>query len=217
VAPTFTFSHQQADAPIFDPRQDRSEMGALSEAVRTHRAAQRSHHLLHSVAAVGAQAALITAVHGPSAWAADGPFWQFYAVDAKIVLLGVPYLRCTFFHMIEQMVATPYRHWVEKSATLRNEQGVECPLPTLIFRGKAGFIGNDFNKLGALLEEQQLVQVGPVGNAVTRVFAARAALAVGLAAYRRDPQLFLKTGPDYHPLADGYMVGEQYREKTVYR
>ncbi len=95
VVPTFTFAHGRVDAPIFDPQQDRSEMGTITEAVRTRPGARRSCHLLHSVAAVGAQAETITAVHGPSAWAADGPFWQLYELDARIVLLGVPDLRCT--------------------------------------------------------------------------------------------------------------------------
>ncbi len=215
VVPTFTFAHGRADDPIFDPQQDRSEMGAITEAVRTRPGARRSCHLLHSVAALGAQAETITAVHGPSAWAADGPFWQLYELDARIVLLGVPYLRCTWFHVIEQLVQVRYRAWIEKRAWLRKADGQIEPLPTWMYRSHADFVGNDFNKLGAQLEEVGRMRVGAVGNAVTRCFAVRDALALGVARYRQDPLLFVKTTPDYHPLGAGVVTGELYKEKVV--
>ena len=56
-----SFAHGYVDDPIFDPQRDRPEMGAITEAVRT-----------------------------TPRWAADGPFWQLYELDARIVLLGVP-------------------------------------------------------------------------------------------------------------------------------
>jgi aminoglycoside 3-N-acetyltransferase len=215
MAPTFTFAHGRAEEPLFDPQQDRSEMGVISETVRTHPQARRSCHLLHSVAALGAQAEAITAAHGPSAWAADGPFWQLYEQDATILLLGVPYLRCTWFHVIEQLVQVRYRVWVEKTAWLRDLQGQRQPLPTLMYRSKADFAGNDFNKLGALLEEAGRVQVGAVGNAVARAFRVRDALTLGVARYRQDPLLFVKTESDYHPLRDGVITTDRYTEKAV--
>lgn len=215
VVPAFTFAHGRADAPIFDPQQDRSEMGAISEAVRKRPAARRSRHLLHSVAALGAQAATICAVHGQSAWAADGPFWQLYEQDAKLLLLGVPYLRCTWFHVIEQLVQVTYREWVEKAASMRTAHGQLEPLPTLIYRPKPDFVGNDFNKLGGLLEDAGKVRVQAVGNAVAHCFTVRDALALGVAHYRQDPQLFVKTTLTYQPMRHGVFTGELYVEKVV--
>ncbi|MBV7340005.1 AAC(3) family N-acetyltransferase [Chloroflexi bacterium TSY] len=215
VVPTFTFAHSQQADPIFDPAHDPSEMGRITEVVRTHPASQRSHHLLHSVAALGAQAESITAVHGPSAWAADGPFWQLNTFDAQILLLGVPYLRCTYFHLLEQLVQVPYRRWREIKARCRNTDGSTRPLPTQALTPKSGFLGNDFNKLGALLEAQGVVQVGAVGNAVARLFWAKEALEIGLDHYRRDPSLFIKTTKDYAPLRDGILTPEFNSEKAV--
>lgn len=215
VVPTFTFAHGRVDDPIFDPQRDRSEMGAITEAVRARPGARRSCHLLHSVAALGAQAETITAVHGPSAWAADGPFWQLHELDARIVLLGVPYLRCTWFHVIEQLVQVRYRVWIEKCAWRRLADGQIEPLPTWMYRGTSDFVGNDFNKLGARLEEAGHVQVGAVGNAITRCFTVRSALALGVACYRQDPLLFVKTTADYHPISGGAVTGELYKEKVV--
>ncbi len=215
VAPTFTFAHGRTVYPIFDPQQDRSEMGAISEAIRTRPGAQRSCHLLHSVAALGAQAEAISAVHGPSAWAADGPFWQLYEQEAIILLLGVPYLRCTWFHLIEQLVQVSYREWVDKAAWVRNGEGQLQPLPTQIYRPKADFPGNDFNKLGAQLEAAGRVKISAVGNAVARAFAVRDALTLAIAHYRQDPLLFVKTTPAYHPLGSGVMTTDLHTEKVV--
>ena len=215
VVPTFTFSHGGKLDPVFDPIQDASEMGRITEVARTRPGARRSHHLLHSVAALGPHAEEITAVHGPSAWAADGPFWKLYELDAHILMLGVPYLRCTFFHVIEQLVQVRYRRWREVEAKVREPNGQERPLPMFGYSPKPGFVGNDFNKLGVMLEERGLAQVGAVGNAVARRFRARDALEVGLAEYRKDPLLLVKTGDGITQLRDGALTEELHNEKSV--
>ena len=215
VVPSFTFSHGGKSNPVFDPIRDPSEMGRITEVARTRPGARRSHHLLHSVAALGPHAEDITAVHGPSAWAADGPFWKLYELDAHILMLGVPYLRCTFFHVIEQLVQVRYRRWREVEAKVRDSSGREQPLPMFGYSPKPGFVGNDFNKFGAILEERGLAQVGALGNAVARRFRARDALEVGLAEYRKDPLLLVKTGDGLTQLRHGVLTEELHSEKSV--
>ena len=60
VTPAFTFCHEREEEPIIDPRQDPSEMGAISEAVRRRPDALRSTAFRHSFAAVGRRADVIT-------------------------------------------------------------------------------------------------------------------------------------------------------------
>ncbi len=215
AVPTFTFSHSGSADPLFDPARDPSEMGRLTEETRTRPGAQRSCHLLHSVAALGAQAKEIAASHGPSAWAEDGPFWKLHELDAYILLLGVPYLRCTFFHLLEQLVQVPYRQWREVEAQIRAPDGSQRSLPTLTYGPKPGFVGNDFNRLGTLLEQRGHVLAGSVGNAAARLFRARDAFEVGLAQYRVDPNLFLMEGQEYTQLRSGVLTEELHNEKWV--
>ena len=215
VVPTFTFSHGGKLDPVFDPIRDASEMGRITEVTRTRPGARRSRHLLHSVAALGPHAEEITAVHGPSAWAADGPFWKLYELDAHILMLGVPYLRCTFFHVIEQLVQVRYRQWRQVDAWVQEPNGRKQPLPALAYSPRPGFVGNDFNKFGAMLEERGLAQVGAVGNAMARRFRARDALDVGLAEYRKDPLLLVKTDGSITQLRDGALTEELNNEKSV--
>lgn len=220
VVPTFIFSRGglmsgSEQELIFDSANDPSEMGAISEAARRRPGAHRTRHHIHSMAAVGAQGEEITRVQGVSAWAGDGPFWQLYFRDAKVLMLGVPYLRCTFFHVVEQLVVTPYRQWREVRGQEREADGTLRPMVNWMFSPRQPFVGNDFNKFGRMLEERGLARVGAVGNAVARLFRARDIIDVGVAEYRRDPGLFLKDGDGYVALADGVLTEELHNEKAV--
>ena len=141
VVPAFTFSHGGKLNPVFDPIRDASEMGRITEVARTRPGARRSRHLLHSVAALGPHAEEITAVHGHSAWAADGPFWKLYELDAHILMLGVPYLRCTFFHVIEQLVQVRYRRWREVEARGSRAGWAKTSAPHVRLQPQAGVCG----------------------------------------------------------------------------
>ena len=215
VVPTFTDFHKVATDSVFDPVGDPSDMGRISEAARTRPEALRSIHLKESMAAVGPHAEEITAVQGPSCWSGEGPFWKLYYLDARIMLLGVPYLRSTFFHVIEQHVQTPYRYFDDVEAQVREPDGTQRPLLTRTFRSKPGFPGNDFNKFGAILERRGLVSVGAVGNAMARLFSAKEAMEVGVEEYRDDPLLFVQIEESLTQLDEGVMIGEYNNEKTV--
>ncbi len=214
VVPTFTLERDMEHGPILDPARDESGTGRITEAARTRPDATRSSHISHSVAAIGADSEM-TDHHGPSAWAADGPFWRLHELDGKIVLLGVPYLRCTYFHMLEQIVQVPYRRWIESEARLLEPDGTLLPLVTRSFVPEKDFVGNDFNKLGSVLEERGLARVGAIGNAVTRVFGARDAVLLSVELYRDDMELFVQTTDEITRLKDGVMVGELHNAKSV--
>jgi aminoglycoside 3-N-acetyltransferase len=216
VVPTFTFSLARATNPVFDPEHHASEMGAITEAVRRRPGARRTHHLTHSFAALGAHAGEIAGVQGAAAFACDGPLWQLVEFDARILLLGVSYVRCTFFHLIEYLVQVPYRYWHDVEARVREPDGTERLLPTRHFVLRPGSPDNDLNQLGALLEERALVTIGAVGNAVARVLRARDVLKIGIAAYRRDPHLLVLTGDQYTPLRDGAPAADLGADKAVW-
>ncbi|NKB67866.1 MAG: aminoglycoside N(3)-acetyltransferase [Candidatus Latescibacteria bacterium] len=202
VVPTFTFGQQ--DRP-FNPATDPSGMGRISETVRTRPQALRSIHRSHSVAAIGRQAETITSVHGPAALAADGPFGQLYALDARILLLGVSYQTCTFLHVAELLVQVPYRQSERRQDRVLEADGRQRPLMTDAHKQTADFPGNDFNKFGRIMEERGLVHIYPVGNAMARLFKARDALPLGIECYRQDPLIFVIDNDhfDFTPLRDG--------------
>ena len=213
VVPTFTPSHRGPLA-VFDPARDPSEVGRITEVVRTRPGAVRSRHLRESMAALGPVAREMMRVHGASAWSADGPFWKLYEWDARILLVGVPYLRSTFWHLIEQMVQPAYGRWRDLEARVREADGTEGALPERGFGPKPGY-RTDFNKLGSRMEAAGLVRVGAIGNAVSRLYRARDAFDFGVAEFRRDPRLFLRLGEEMTRLRDGVIVDEFNSEKSV--
>lgn len=201
AVPTFD---EERSTDVFDPTTDPSGLGKISEAVRTHRVAMRTAE--GSVAAIGHNAGEITAAFGPSFWAGDGPLWQLYALDARILLLGVTYRTCTFFHVIEQLVQVSYREWVTEEGFVREPDGDMRRFTIRMYPQKSDSPGNDFNKFGSVLEERGLVWIGQVGNAMVRLFRARDALSVGVEMYRQNRMIFAKTGPERTRLADGVEI-----------
>ena len=213
AVPTFCSINRRRGL-TFEPDATPSEVGQITNALRRRPEAFRSRHIWQSMSAVGKRAEEMMSVHRPAAWAADGPFWRLYEWDAYIMLLGVPYFRSTFWHLIEQMVQPAYARWKQSTGRVKNPDGSESPLEEITFGPRPGHI-HDFNKLGSRMETRGLVRVGAVGNAMARLYRARDALDTGVAEYRKDPTLFIKTGEAFTQLPDGVIVGEYNNEKSV--
>ena len=177
VVPAFTFSRGSGKDPVIDPRNDPSEVGAVTEAVRTMPQAKRSLAYRHSVAAVGRKAGEITEANPEvSVFDMEGAFGKMLNLDAKIVLLGVPYTVSTSHHFAEYLLQVPYRFTVPKQVRVRQADGTVTEHRMTDYRPKPRKDGSyypkpvDFNKLGKLLEERESVNIVTLGNAIVRVF-----------------------------------------------
>ncbi|WP_329117027.1 aminoglycoside N(3)-acetyltransferase [Streptomyces sp. NBC_01465] len=98
----------RAAVPAFHPDLPSTEMGAISETLRTLPDSVRSSHPQASVAAVGARAAEITAAQplgfaiGPAS-----PFGRIHELGGHILLIGVGHNRNTFLHYAETLTPRP--------------------------------------------------------------------------------------------------------------
>jgi aminoglycoside 3-N-acetyltransferase len=148
--------------PGFDPRTSPSEgMGALAESVRTHPRAYRSAHPATSFAAVGRHAEEICATHPLDCLlGARSPLGALRELDARVLLLGVGFDKCTSFHLGEE-------------AVFRLERPYLCKIGDE-WRDFTGFPhrDDDFAELGARFEQAYPADVpeGTVGAASTRLF-----------------------------------------------
>jgi aminoglycoside 3-N-acetyltransferase len=163
----------RAHLPAFDPAwmPASKAMGVVAEQVRTWPGAVRSGHPQTSFAAVGAQAEELMAGHAlQSPLGEDSPLARLEKADAKALLLGVGYDKCTAFHLAEYrlpdrvvetnacVVATPVgRAWVHYECTALSDR--------------------DFAPLGEAFERAAVVATGRVGEAGCRLFAVRDAVA----------------------------------------
>jgi aminoglycoside 3-N-acetyltransferase len=167
--------------PGFDPALTPSEgMGALAEAVRTHPRASRSAHPTASFAAIGAQAAELTASHPyDSVLGERSPLGWMHRAGAHVLLLGVGFDKCTAFHLGEDAsVSRDRSYWFKVGADWTNVRG-------------RNYDDSDFGALGELFgsTHADYVRTGFVGAAAGTLFPL--ALAADFAAKQlpalRDP------------------------------
>jgi aminoglycoside 3-N-acetyltransferase len=180
VVPTYTFAHEAEADPIIDPRADRSEMGAITEAARKRPDARRTTAFRHSFAAIGRRAELIASVDPAlSPFDLRSTFGLMLGLNTQVVLLGVTYTSCTSHHFGELIVEVPYRQTIPKQVKVRAADGTVTMQPMIDYQPKSsggsyyGTRSPDFNRLGTMLEAQGKVVQEFVGNAGVRKFAMR--------------------------------------------
>jgi aminoglycoside 3-N-acetyltransferase len=161
--------------PGFDPALTPSEnMGAVAERVRTWPGSARSGHPLTSFAAVGHRADELMAEHRLTSLLGDGtPMAALEEADAKVLLLGVGFEKCTTFHLAESRL--PELRIVELAAAIQTRNGREW-----VRYKTVGLNDHDFGDLGAAYEaahdkDGSLCQ-GMVGAALSRLFPVREAV-----------------------------------------
>lgn len=170
--------------PLFSAQDSPSDVGLLSEIVRTWPGAQRSESPSHAVSAIGRLAETITAGHD-QAWGPDTPFgtkalgfgtpWdKLSALNAWVLLIGVAFNRCTLLHHVQV-------RWVAK------HQGMTAETPWPWF---------DFARQGDRLEAAGIVRRGRLGQADCRLARAAAIVEHTLATLEQRPrEIFAPQGP----------------------
>lgn len=158
--------------PPFDPATTPStDMGQIAECVRTWPGAVRSAHPLTSFASVGPKAADLMRVHSLSSiLGEESPLAELERIDARILLLGVGFEKCTAFHLAEYR--SPVRMRYSISSVMRTARGREWVSYETI-----KLDDRDFDALGAEFETQSgSVVRGAVGAAESRLFSFRDAV-----------------------------------------
>jgi len=211
VVPTFTFAHTAEQDPIIDPATDPSEMGIITETVRLRPDALRSVAFKHSFAAVGRRARVITQVDPAlSPFDLRSAFGVMLALNTQVLLLGMTYRSSTSHHFAECVCDVPWRYTIDLKVKVRRKDGtlVEQPMIDSLPR-PLGSRGLDYNRLGKMLEERQLVGITAIGNCVVRRFAMRDLIDLAQAETEKDYDVFLtpEGKPDYFtPLDFGKIV-----------
>ena len=218
AAPAFCFVHEIQSEPIIDPANDPSEMGAISEAIRRLPGAKRSAAFRHSISAVGRHAEFLTNVdHKLSVFHMESSFGRMYALNAKIVLIGVEYVNSTSHHFAEFVLQVQDRHTIEQSVILRHSDGTLEKTVMTDYQPKPNPSGayyshpHDFNKSGLMLEKAGKVGIASAGNAMIRVFRMRDLINLLLRTYPLDDMILnVRDGEKETVLPDGVRtVGAQ--------
>ncbi len=153
------------DMPAFDKDATPSGMGAVSEALRIAKGAERSGHPQSSFAAIGPQADLLMADHpldchlGP-----DSPLGKLHKMEAQVLMIEVGYWAFTGFHLAEYLY-TPRPPLRTYAAVVANADG------TRRWEEYEDVVLDDqeFEDIGKSLEENMTVKSRRVGRAQSRL------------------------------------------------
>ena len=173
----------------FDAETTPSAVGKISEQFRKRKAALRSLHPVHSVAAIGKYARDITQGHEKcKTGCGEGtPYLKIRDLGGKVMLLGVDMDRNTIMHSLEEEINALY---------LRT---LDIPAPTYIegHEGKTFTLKKfppghrDFIGFTPILRKKDALIEGRIGNAEVKVMDIRKLFEVGLEALKQDPLLFI--------------------------
>lgn len=191
--PGFTFGIENEAAPVFDVRQSPVWAGRIYEVFRRRAGTRRSHHLTHSVCALGARAAEWTATHSLTPCGPESPFRRLVEWRGKILFLGVCHNSNTTLHALEEELRLFYVGFrTIDGARIIDETGVCRPLPAQVHQMARPY---DFNRISSRLDEAGIQRMGLIGDAVVRLIDAAAMYEEVRAIARRDPEALLQIGP----------------------
>lgn len=194
LAPTLTGSEALSPAhpPVFDPQTSPCWTGRIPETFRQRPEAVRSLHPTHSTAAVGPDAAALTADHINSLTPCDdlSPYGKLAQLDnGYILLLGVDHQSNTTIHHIEEQAGAAY-HMQPKLAPARiRVNGREIVRHILLH---AYGTPRHFGVMEPVFMERGIQQTGRIGQAVVRLVRARPMVQVTVQALRASPRILCR-------------------------
>jgi aminoglycoside 3-N-acetyltransferase len=168
IMPTFTLTFFNAEPRVFDLLKTPSEMGKITETFRRRPDTVRSKHMTHSVSVWGKNAADIVALRSKTAWGTDGTFQWLLDHNAKILLLGVDYNRCTLIHKSEESMRVPYRHFVTFGGETILPDGSREPNDSEVYVRLPG-LDNDWTDLIKILDTPDVTHQVRVGESTVRL------------------------------------------------
>ncbi len=193
MAPTLTGSEalSPANPPIFDPAATPCWTGRIPETLRLRPGAVRSLHPTHSVAALGADAADLTAGHARSVTPCDelSPYGALARrAGGYVLLLGVDHESSTLFHHVEELAGLAYHMQPGFAEAIQIVDGVAHKRPIMLHRYGAS---RCFSRLEPLFSALGIQRTGQIGAATVRLVHAAEMVAAALAAVRADPRILL--------------------------
>ncbi len=186
IMPTFNYDFLRGTP--WDIRTTSSQMGALTELVRTDPRAKRMFHAIYSMAAIGKHADELAEHRANDCFGETTIFTQFRKWDAKILILGLAYSKSiTFLHHCEQAAGVDYRFLKEFKGTAIDAQGKPHDVAyTMFVRDVERGVVLDFEPIGALLDSQ-VVAIRKIGLGDVRLMRCNDVFRVAVAAMQAHP------------------------------
>ena len=186
IMPTFNYDFLKGTP--WDIRTTPSQMGVLTELVRTDPRSKRMFHPIYSMSAIGKHADELATHRSNDCFGETTIFTKFREWDAKILILGLAYSKSiTFLHHCEQLAGVDYRFLKEFKGTAIDQQGKPREVAyTMFVRDVERGVVLDFEPIGALLDSQ-VVNIRHIGLGETRLMKCNEVFNVAVAAMQANP------------------------------
>jgi aminoglycoside 3-N-acetyltransferase len=193
LLPTHTWADWNNPERIFDPREEPSCVGVLSERFRQRPGVVRSWHPTHSMAGTGAAAAAYLAgeEHTRSPCPRRGCWGRLYDVGARILFLGAPLRTNTFLHSVEEWHDIPDRlAAIPTCYRIRRPEGALIDCPQHGHHSSLGDVSQNYDKVEPDLRRLGIAREGRFGDARSVLCDVRAMADFVGQRLRRDPAYF---------------------------
>lgn len=196
LVPTLTGSEHLSpeNPPVFDPAETPCWTGRIPETFRRRPDAVRSLHATHSVAAIGADAQMLTMDHVRSVTPCDtlSPYGQLAArATGYILLLGVDHESNTTFHHVEEIAGVDYHLQLRPAVSVLRVRGEEWHRHIFLHRYGTP---RRFGVMEPFLLERDIQRNTRIGNALVRLVHAPRMVEATLQALRANPRLLCRDG-----------------------
>ena len=201
IFPTFTLS--VCKSGLFDVNQTKSEMGLLSERART-RSKSRTHHPFYSVSILGAREDWFDSINSNTAFGENSFFDILHKLNVsnahkgkvKFLTFGInlPPGAITYIHSIEEKLAVAYRYHKNFQGSIR-AGGKVTPYNVQFFvRDLTTEVVFDAEACWRLLEAEEGVKTGPLGDSVVAMLPEAAVFSALVRKIAQDSDFLCKGG-----------------------
>ena len=158
LMPTFNFDF--CKGVDWDVRETPSQMGYMTNLVRTDPRATRVFHPIYSFAVIGKYAQAFGDLRDKSSYGANSAFAKLCELDGKIMVIGLSYNdSMTFFHHIEEMEGVDYRYLKDFTGNITDWEGnTTIDTYQMLVRNLEMKVETMVDPMGALMEEKGVIK-----------------------------------------------------------
>ncbi len=192
LVPTLTFSILKSYPHVFSVERTPSSTGRITETLRQRKGALRSAHPVSSAAAIGSQAAFLTAAHRDTPCGPDSPYFRLYELGGKVVFFGASLGSNSVFHCAEEIASPAYLGFATiEDAIVEHMDGRRHTVTARRYDCSDRGISRHLGNMEPIFLERDLLRRATIGRSRTYVINARDNVEVSCEILAEDPGYIL--------------------------